>query len=59
MLTKFDLLNALFSKDNTIIINGNTCKLHAVEREDGSGDKFNLTIEHNGKKFSYFVKIPQ
>jgi hypothetical protein len=43
-LRMVDLLNAIASRDARIKINGHTCLLLSMAREDGSGKSFNLRI---------------
>jgi len=43
-MSKFTLFTALASRDGRININNIICNLSTVQREDGSGSSFNLSV---------------
>lgn len=55
-MTKFTLFNAMTSRNATISINGIPVTLSSVQREDGSGSSFNLTVYANGKPYKCYCR---
>lgn len=55
-LTKMQLATLLFTSGTPeLMYNGMRCILHQVQREDGSGRKFNLTLTHGRNTFSVYI----
>ena len=55
-MTKWQLFNALASRNPIISINGIAVILSAIQREDGSGNTFNLTVYKDGTSYKCFVR---
>ena len=56
-LSKWQIMQSIMSNGvKTININGIAVVLLAVEREDGSGNCFNLTLAQDGKRYKCFVR---
>ena len=54
-LTKWQLTQALMG-DGSIAINGFQCWLSSTQREDGSGNSFNLIVSHGDKKYNVYAR---
>jgi hypothetical protein len=55
--TKWALFSAMASDSAAVIeINGVCVLLKSIEREDSSGQKFNLTVHHNGRDYKCFAR---
>lgn len=54
-MTKHQLYSAL-TGNGRISINGMACILSAIQREDGSGSSFNLTVYHDGKAYKCYCR---
>lgn len=55
-MTKFMLFNALTARNATISINGIAVTLSAIQREDGSGNSFNLTVYKDGNSYKCYCR---
>lgn len=54
-LTKWQIMNAMYG-DGSITINGKQCTISSVQREDGSGNSFNLEVYHGNEKFKVYAR---
>jgi hypothetical protein len=54
-LTKWQIMSAL-NGNGSIVINGVHCVLSSVQREDGSGNSFNLEVYVNGNKHKVYAR---
>ena len=55
-LSKWEIMNAMYSSNGSIIINGVQCTLSSVQREDGSGNSFNLEVYHKNEKYKVYAR---
>ena len=54
-LTKWALMQAMYG-DGSITVNGKLCTISSVQREDGSGNSFNLEVYHGGTKYKVYAR---
>jgi len=54
-LSKWEIMQAMYG-DGSITLNGHKCVLSSVQREDGSGDSFNLEVYHMNIKYRVYVR---
>jgi hypothetical protein len=54
-LTKWQIMQAMYG-DGSITINGKLCTLSSVQREDGSGNSFNLEVYCEGTKYKVYAR---
>jgi hypothetical protein len=56
-MTRFTLFNAMTNRNATISINGIPVTLSSVQREDGSGNSFNLIVyAKDGKAYRCYCR---
>jgi len=56
-MTKFTLFNAMSNRNAVISINGIPVTLSSIQREDGSGNSFNLIVYANdGKAYRCYCR---
>jgi hypothetical protein len=56
-MSKWQLITALTMQGIAqIVVNGVVCVLDSVQREDGSGNSFNLTLKHGGNRYSCYCR---
>jgi len=54
-LTKWQIMNAMYG-NGSLTINGVPCTLSSVQREDGSGNSFNLEVYHGSDKYKVYAR---
>jgi len=55
ILTKWQIMNAMYGS-GSLTINGLVVMLSSVQREDGSGNSFNLEVYHGGEKYKVYAR---